>query len=100
MLPKKLQRAVTALVTLEFRALFKALPGLLTCRQSGVDQQEFFSSRWVRGKPLMKFTSNHTKFKGTVLSGVCVYSGTCGSDECEKIGAVWLRCKSLSIIDF
>lgn len=50
--------------------------------------------------PLVKFTSNYTKFKGTGLSGVCVYSGTCGSDECEEIGAVWLRCKSLSIIDF
>ena len=48
----------------------------------------------------MKFTSNHAKFKGTSLSGACVYSGTCGSDECEEIGAVWLRYKSLSIIDF
>lgn len=91
---------MNALVTLKFRVLFKPLPGLLTCQQSGADEQELFSSLWVTGKPLMKFTSNHTKFKGTGLSGAYVYSGTCGSDECEEIGAVWLRCKSLSIIDF
>lgn len=48
----------------------------------------------------MKFISNDTKFKGTGLNGVCVYSETCGSDECKEIGAVWLRCKSLNIIDF
>lgn len=83
----------------EFRVLFKLLPGLLTYQQSWVDQQEF-SLLWVREKPLMKLTSNDMEFKGTGLSGVCVYSGTCGSDECEEIGAVWLRCKSLSIIDF
>lgn len=59
---------MNALGTLEFRALFKLLPGLLTCQQSGVDQQKFFSLLWVRGKPLMKFTSNHAKFKGTSLS--------------------------------
>lgn len=40
------------------------------------------------------------KVQSTGLSGVCVYSGTCGSDECEEIGAVWRRYKSLSIIDF
>lgn len=96
----ELQEVVNSLVFHALRALFKPFPSLSHCQQQREDQQEHLSFPWVRGKPLMKFTSSHMEFKGPGLSGVRVYSGTCGSDEWKEIGAVWLRRKCLSLIDF